>query len=379
MPLRDDDMRPRPVKHLAGLSAFLHKSDFVVANMESPLLHNPDLSVVQTARFRFASPCFLAEQARDAGITHLSVCNNHCLDQGFPGLMETIDCIREAGVVPVGVRKDLNEPPYAVLEKEGIRVALFASTYGTNWSENRIRLTRRQSRHINMTQEQELSNPFSRLLWARFRSIYWLTVRFSENWEAVYPCERTEFTWLKLWDIRRKISRMIKEEKPDVVVMYPHDGGQHRPDPMKKAQRLIKWLFRRGADAVICNHEHLVQRAEMQQGKMAAFCLGNVVSYLGLYDHIDQYKENLSIMLHQYITREHDGKISLRYTFSVAKTFLNSGGNAETRPMHELIAEAGTPEERAELVEELQFIGSRFAGKPWTTCAPEQEEHPFPA
>ena len=124
MPLRDEEMRPRPVRHLAGLKGFLSGSDFVVANLESPISHEATSGSHQLAKYRFVTPYEVAEQVRDAGVTHVSVCNNHSIDQGFGGLMTTLDCVREAGLVPLGACRELSDPTYAVLERDGIRVAV---------------------------------------------------------------------------------------------------------------------------------------------------------------------------------------------------------------------------------------------------------------
>ena len=379
MPLRDEEMRPRPVRHLAGLKGFLSGSDFVVANLESPISHEATSGSHQLAKYRFVTPYEVAEQVRDAGVTHVSVCNNHSIDQGFGGLMTTLDCVREAGLVPLGACRELSDPTYAVLERDGIRVAVFATTYGTNTHINHIRLTREQARHLNLTQEQELFNPVMRKLWWGHRRWYWRSVRFSDNKEARWPCERKELSFFKRRRIAKLIREMLQREKPDVFVMYPHEGGQHRREPMKKAHELFGWLFKQGADAIICNHEHLVQKAEMQNGRMVTFCLGNVVSYLGVYDKINDNMENLSVILHQYLERNAAGKVEMRYTFSVAKTFFGAGGLPETRPMHELIAEATTDDARAALVAELNTIGSRFTGHRWEAACPTDAEHPFPA
>lgn len=68
MPLRDEEMRPRPVRHLAGLKGFLSGSDFVVANLESPISHEATSGSHQLAKYRFVTPYEVAEQVRDAGV-----------------------------------------------------------------------------------------------------------------------------------------------------------------------------------------------------------------------------------------------------------------------------------------------------------------------
>lgn len=381
MPLRDDNFHPRAVEHLAGLKAMLEQSDFVVANLEAPILHNITRECVKIERYRFASPLEVARQVRAAGVTHACVCNNHCLDQGFAGLMETLDCVREAGLVPVGAVREPSEKPYSILEKGGIKVAVLASTYGTNAHLNGQRLNRKQAEHINLHQEQELFNPVDRWLWEHSKRFYWHAVgrACDPDSGARKPYEVAQFSFFKRRSLAKTIRKMLDKERPDAFVAYPHEGGQHRREPMLKARRVLKWYLQQGADAVICNHEHLVQRAESDGGRLVAYCLGNVVSYLGLFDRFDDNMENLSILLHQYVERNAEGKIGIRHTFSVAKSFIGRNGKPETRPIGELIAEAATPEQRETLTSELRIIGSRFTGQPWVPETPEAGEHPFPS
>lgn len=81
---------------------------------------------------------------------------------------------------------------------------------------------------------------------------------------------------------------------------------------------------------------------------------------------------NLSIALHQYVEREACGPLSVRYTFSVVKTYKDGDGAYHTRPMHELIAETADEGARRALIDELNAIGSRFTGREWAAA-----EQPF--
>lgn len=360
---------------LGGLKGLLHSSDYVVGNLETPVAHAIDAAGHQTGRYQFVVPADFARIVREAGVTHVSVANNHCLDQGFEGLLETLRCVKEVGLVPVGARERPGEPAYAVLEKGGIRVGLAASTYGTNTMENKVWLTRSQAWHLNLSQNQELSSPLVRRLFKRRSKWYYrwkrLTNREAENW-----FDRKEFSWGK----RRALAREMKgvRRKVDFLVAYPHVGGQHRLKPMQSVRRAYDWFFRHGADAVIGNHEHCVQPAEFMKGRMAAFCLGNTLSALGVDCRVgDECMENLSIALHQYVEREACGPLSVRYTFSVVKTYKDGDGAYHTRPMHELIAEAADEGARRALIDELNAIGSRFTGREWAAAEPMEAEHQF--
>lgn len=315
---------------LGGLKELLHSSDYVVGNLETPVARAIDAAEHQTGRYRFVVPADFAKIVRESGVTHVSVANNHCLDQGFAGLLETLRCVKEAGLVPVGGREKPEEPAYAVLEKDGISVGLAASTYGTNTMENKVWLTRSQASHLNLSQNQELSSPLVRRLFERRSKWYYrwkkLTNREAENW-----FDREEFSWRK----RRSLAREMREikRKVDFLVAYPHVGGQHRLEPMQSVRRTFNWFFRHGADAIIGNHEHCVQPAEFNGDRLAAFCLGNTLSALGVELRVgDECMENLSIALHQYVEREASGPLSVRYTFSGSRRTRTGTGRTTPAP-----------------------------------------------
>lgn len=377
MCLREPDFRPMQVQHLAGLRNCLSASDFVVANLETPITDRIEAGRHHIARYRFVSPVALAEQVKAAGVTHVSVANNHCLDQGFDGLMETLDCLRLVGLTAFGAKRCAEDAAYAVVEKDGLRVGLSASTYGTNTLSNQAWLTRTQRSYLNMHQNQELSHPWVRHLYHCHRRLYRYWLRLT-NREASDWFDRKELSWSRRHHLAAEMRCLREKEHCDVVVAYPHVGGQHRREPMESVQSLYRWMFRHGVDAVIGNHEHLVQRSEWVRGRFAAYCLGNTVSYLGLGPLADDKHENCSVILHQYVDRDTYGKTSIRYTFSLAQTYVAAEGDIRTRPMHELIAESRSAEERAELAALLNTIGSRFLGQEWRADDAMAAEHSVP-
>lgn len=76
----------RPV--FAPLRDFLADSDFVVANLETPL--SEDGGNLTHERWRFNSPRVYAEALQWAGVDFVTTANNHCLDRGTAGLAATI-------------------------------------------------------------------------------------------------------------------------------------------------------------------------------------------------------------------------------------------------------------------------------------------------
>src|SRR5699024_4730670 len=62
----------------------------------------------------------------------------------------------------------------------------------------------------------------------------------------------------------------------DFTIVCMHSGGQFHPEPGKFSQFMMDFMDDNGVDAVIGNHPHVVQRAEMLKNDMfGAYCLGN--------------------------------------------------------------------------------------------------------
>jgi poly-gamma-glutamate synthesis protein (capsule biosynthesis protein) len=85
---------------LAPLRETLGGADASLINLESPL--GRCISAGSQERPRLCALPEAAEQLAAAGITAVSLANNHALDGGFPGLTLTVDRIGASGVVVLG-------------------------------------------------------------------------------------------------------------------------------------------------------------------------------------------------------------------------------------------------------------------------------------
>lgn len=106
-------------------------SDIAVINQETPLTDDP----AQYGDYpRFGTPIQVGEAIADAGFTVVTCATNHALDRGIAGINMTKDFFTSAGTVCLGIQStaEKEDRPYSVLTKNGIRLALFNYTYGTN-------------------------------------------------------------------------------------------------------------------------------------------------------------------------------------------------------------------------------------------------------
>lgn len=73
-----------------------------------------------------------------------------------------MDALNEIDLPYIGGKRQKSDDGFCILKKNDIRVGIISSTYGTNAMENAQRLKFWQTPHLNLSQNQELSNPFTR-------------------------------------------------------------------------------------------------------------------------------------------------------------------------------------------------------------------------
>jgi poly-gamma-glutamate capsule biosynthesis protein CapA/YwtB (metallophosphatase superfamily) len=106
----------------SGLSGLFQTDDLTIVNLECPATEIVD-PVPKAFVFR-CDPAALPA-ARRAGVDVVSQANNHAYDEGADGLVDSLDRIREANLVPVGAGADRDDAlRAATYELHGWRVAV---------------------------------------------------------------------------------------------------------------------------------------------------------------------------------------------------------------------------------------------------------------
>ncbi|HEY70766.1 MAG TPA: CapA family protein [Anaerolineae bacterium] len=83
---------------LAALAPYASSADLAFANLESPLTDAPLLHAGHDLR----APTQAVQALQAAGFDLVSLANNHALDAGTPGLVDTLGALQEAGIEAVG-------------------------------------------------------------------------------------------------------------------------------------------------------------------------------------------------------------------------------------------------------------------------------------
>jgi poly-gamma-glutamate capsule biosynthesis protein CapA/YwtB (metallophosphatase superfamily) len=208
-----------------GIRDAIAASDVLIGNLESPLT------------LRDGSPKFKctlrghpewAKCLRAVGFGALGLANNHMMDFGPTGLIDTIRSLEDAGIRYVGAGLDYhraNAPLF--LDQGGVRLAILART----------------SVPVSSPQEATSSSP-----------------------------------GVAVFDEARTIAAIRHcRQHADVVVLMLHWGVEHYGYPSPSQRRLARRLIEAGLDALVGHHPHVVQGVECFDHGVVAYSLGNLV------------------------------------------------------------------------------------------------------
>lgn len=274
-----------------NVQPILDESDYIVGNLETPLA-TPEMTYSDDFA-DFGVPDSYVDALLKAGINLISTANNHTFDRKFEGLVHTIEVLDEKGIPHTGsFLPGKNREEAAYFELEGVKFAVVAYTYSTNFkaSGKKCKLEGEYAHSVNMLRPQE-ETVFLPSTVARPYETHWfdkLTKKFISydmrgrikrvfgvphayaridnnlNVETMAPYVEQFQS-----DIRKA------KEKADVVIFYPHTGGQFEPTPGTFTEYVVEKAVEAGADMVLASHAHVVQKAEMKDGVLRAYSLGN--------------------------------------------------------------------------------------------------------
>lgn len=199
----------------------LNKADLLIGNLECPIL-NEDPNHTSNA----VVPLFVhAELAipvlKSIDFTLLNIGNNHILDFGHQGLIDTIANLQENKLNYVGAGKDLNEArkPFKYTIK-GVKFSFLS--YCPSY---------------NSTEVRSGTAPFN----------------------------------LKLI-----IEDIISEKtKTDIIVVSLHCGVEYSDYPTPNYIKQVRQIADAGANIILGHHPHVLQGIELYKGCIIAYSLGN--------------------------------------------------------------------------------------------------------
>ncbi|MBR3706769.1 MAG: CapA family protein, partial [Firmicutes bacterium] len=148
------------------------------------------------------------------------------------------------------------------------------------------------------------------------------------------------------------------KEKADLVLFYPHVGGQFNEKPGAFSEYVVQKAVEAGADAVIAHHSHIPQKSEWVGDVPVSYCLGNFNmnprSYLAMPEILTDY----GYAMHLYVE---DKKI-IKATFSMMKNHVSRDGQIASYPVDQLYKKLKTKKAKAALEKDIQYLYARITG-----------------
>ena len=196
----------------------------------------------------FNSPDSLADALKAAGFHGASTTNNHTLDTGVPGMLRTLDVLREKGIQTVGTRKDPSEDAFQVIERKGIKIGLTAYTYETP-------------------------------LWGTFKTIN--AIKIPKEAEALIDTFGYGSLEHDLEKMKERIQQM-RAAGAEVIVFYLHWGNEYEREPNTLQRQIASYLAEQGVDIIFGSHPHVLQSIEYIQTPdketLVVYSMGNFLS-----------------------------------------------------------------------------------------------------
>lgn len=252
-----------------------------------------------------------------AGIDVLSMANNHTLDWGTEGLLDSIARLKKAGLPPLGVGKNLVEARKPViLERKGTRVGFLA--YGCIGPDG---------------YEAEEDKP-------GYAPVRAWTIYEKVDYQPATPPRIVSFPYKE--DMEAMVDDIKKiRTQVDVVVVSFH-WGQHlipRIIPMYCFD-VGHAAVDAGADLILGGHTHILKGIEVYKGKVIFYSLNNFACELG------------------------QGTLSLKVNSGISKKFTKIYGT-----MHH-------PEAKATLIAKVIIENGKIKRVSYIPCYINEKEEP---
>lgn len=359
---------------LSETASILNESDYVVGNLETPLAGEE--KGYTSASFSFNSPIEFGISVKKAGVDMVSTANNHCLDRGIDGLIQTNESLDQCGIDHIGTRNSQEDPKSKIVNVGRLKIGMMAYTYGTEAASNKVWLNKDELYHVNLSQNQELHCRLWRKMWLSkyriFRIGYRLIAMIMGQKHYGRPSDRKEKDVKQRKEIRKEVE-VLRKNGAQCIAMSFHAGGQYNALPEKRVVKYAKEMRAFGIDMIIINHEHRVQEADfsdLKKGNITAFCLGNFLGGAGVYyPPYDKYAP-YSVLLHVYIDED---TLDKKCGFTICKTIRKGNGLYATVLVNDLYESMPEGKDKDQLAADNLIIYNTFLKKSETHIPMERE------
>ena len=211
----------------------LENADFTFGNLETVI---GEKGSTYLGYPRFKSPKDYVTALAQNGFDFLCFANNHTLDQGEQGVLNTIRTLNENNIGYTGAfNSQSDRDSIRILKLNGIKIALLAYSYGTNGS--------------------------------------------------VIPKGKDYLINLIDYNLIEKDIHTAKQYGAEIVLVNFHFGNEYQRFPSDYQKEVVKKTIEFGADLITASHPHVIQPIEFYKTNgatldsgIAAYSLGNFIS-----------------------------------------------------------------------------------------------------
>lgn len=262
---------------------YISQADVAIGNLETTFAGG---TRAYSGYPTFNSPVALAEELKEIGVDILTTSNNHSLDTGYNGLVNTIEELDKLGFKHTGTFKSEEEKNEILIhDVNGIKIAFLSYTYGTNG----IPVPKGKDYCVNLIDKKLIKSHLDK----------------------------------------------AKELNPDLICVSMHWGVEYTLKPNTEQKDLANFLFENGADVILGSHPHVLEPMEKREITLEdgttkdgfiIYSLGNFMSA-----QKDKYTKD-SIILNLKITKNQEtGKTSVTSYDYTPIYMQDSGANAKDR------------------------------------------------
>ena len=265
--------RPDLFSWLEDVAPILQHGAFVMGNLEGPVCERAEVdgSKAGTGSAAFKMPPAAALALKRAGFSALGLANNHIMDFGQAGLLQTIENLDSVGISRAGGGRNIAEARRpAILERDGVRLAFLSYTSSFVPGTSPAGASKAGLATVTISTAYEPPSNIRYAPGAPPRIITTADRRDAEQMQEDVQKAKTQADLVVVswhWGLTRYANAfgmgISIDEAPFFVLNYQEDMGRAAIDA--------------GADLVMGHHPHRLQGMELYKGKLICYSLCNLV------------------------------------------------------------------------------------------------------
>ncbi|MEF3307424.1 CapA family protein [Paenibacillus sp. GYB004] len=209
-----------------NVQSYLEKADLTIANLETPITER---GTAQIKQYAYRSTPAALPAFKQAGIDLVNLANNHILDYGTTGLLDTFSHLDKNGIRWFGAGRNVTEAfKPVIIEIKGMKIAFIG-----------------------------LSKVVPSTDWKAGKN----TPGVADTYALTLPLQTIEKA----------------KKEADLVVVVAHWGLERHDMPEAYQKDYARQYIDAGADLIIGGHPHVLQGFENYKGKWIAYSLGNFI------------------------------------------------------------------------------------------------------